>query len=92
MQQETAEAIALKAVVWLIGNEEVCPVFLGSTGLSENELRERLGETDFLAAVLDFLTMNDEWVKECAQSTQLDPFDFMRARQSLPGGGDVDWT
>jgi hypothetical protein len=92
MKQESAEEIALKTLVWLVGNDEVLPIFLGSTGLGEDDLRERAGEAEFLAAVLDFLTMNDDWVKECAQSLTIDPYDFMRARQSLPGGVDVQWT
>jgi hypothetical protein len=92
MTQEFGEAVALKALVWLLGNEEILPLFMGSTGLGEDELRARLAEVEFLSGVLDFMMMNDEWVKECAVSTGLDPYDFMRARQSLPGGEAIHWT
>jgi hypothetical protein len=92
MQQEIAETLALKILVWLVGNEEVLPVFLGSTGLGEDDLRARAGETELLTAVLDFVTMNDDWVNDCAQSLEIDPHDVLKARQSMPGGAEIHWT
>ncbi|MGR3363688.1 MAG: DUF3572 family protein, partial [Maritimibacter harenae] len=32
MKQEQAETIGLQALGWLAGNDELMPVFLGSTG------------------------------------------------------------
>jgi len=31
MGPEQAEMIALRALGWLVGNEELCPVFMGAT-------------------------------------------------------------
>ncbi|EKE70034.1 DUF3572 domain-containing protein [Celeribacter baekdonensis] len=92
MKQESAEVIALKTLTWLVGDEEILPIFLGSSGMSPEELRMRATEMDVLSAVLDFVTMNDEWVNACAMATGLDPHDPMRARQALPGGADIHWT
>ena len=92
MQQETAEVIALKALAWLAGNEELLPIFLGSTGLSGNELKERASEQETLIAVLDFLTMDDAWIEQLVIETGLDPHDPLRARQALPGGREINWT
>lgn len=92
MKQESAEVIALKTLTWLVGDEEILPIFLGSSGMSPEELRVRATEMDVLSAVLDFVTMNDEWVNACATATGLDPHDPMRARQALPGGADIHWT
>ncbi|RPE72020.1 uncharacterized protein DUF3572 [Pacificibacter maritimus] len=92
MKQETAETIALKILVWIVGNDEILPIFLSSTGLGEDDLRARAGETELLTAVLDFITMNDEWVNDCATSISIDPHDFLKARQSMPGGADIHWT
>lgn len=92
MKQETAEITGLKVLAWLASNEELFPVFLGSTGLSEHDLRQRAQETEVLAAVLDFLTMDDAWVRDCAEAIGLAPEDPMRARQALPGGADIHWT
>lgn len=92
MQQETAELIGLKVLGWLASNDEIFPIFLGSSGISPAEIKDRAGEVEVLSAVLDFITMDDNWVNACAQETGLDPFDPMRARQALPGGQDVSWT
>ncbi len=92
MKQESAEEFALKALMWLVGNDELLPVFMGATGIGEDDLRERAGEPEFLASILDFLMMNDDWVIEFCD-TQATPYDMpMRARQALPGGTDVSWT
>lgn len=92
MKQESAELIGLKVLAWLAADEEILPIFMGSSGISPTELRERAGEVDVLTAVLDFVTMNDEWVNACVASTGLDPHDPMRARQALPGGAEIHWT
>ncbi|KPU84100.1 hypothetical protein JI58_05890 [Marinosulfonomonas sp. PRT-SC04] len=92
MNQKQAEIRALSVLTWVVGNEELLPVFLGSTGASESDLRLRVGESEFLASVLDFLMMDDAWVIQYCDGENL-PYDTpMRARQSLPGGGDVSWT
>ncbi|WP_421703998.1 DUF3572 domain-containing protein [Aliiroseovarius sp.] len=92
MKQETAETIALQALAWLVGNEELCPVFLGSTGVSESELRARAGEADFLSSVLEFLMMDDAWVMSFCDSAGLPYETLMQARMALPGGAQMNWT
>ena len=62
MEQDSAEAVALKALAWLAGNDEVLPVFLGATGASLGEMRGRAGDPVFLGSVLEFLTMDDAWI------------------------------
>jgi len=92
MQQESAELIGLKVLGWLASDEDIFPVFLGASGIAANELKERAGEVEILCAVLDFVTMDDEWVQACARATGIDPHDPMRARQALPGGAQMHWT
>lgn len=92
MQQDAAETIALRALGWLAGHEDLLPVFLGSSGASADDLRERAGDVVFLASVLDFLTMDDAWVVEFCDYAGLAYDQPMRARQSLPGGAQVNWT
>lgn len=92
MKQESAEAIALKALTWLVGNEEVLSVFLGATGTSIGDMRERAGDADFLGSVLEFLTMDDAWVREFCDAESISYEKPMQARQTLPGGASVHWT
>ncbi|KJZ19684.1 DUF3572 domain-containing protein [Loktanella sp. S4079] len=92
MDHERAQVIALQALGWLVGNDELCPVFLGATGGSADDLREKAGDPAFLASVLEFITMDDAWVMAFCDTIDL-PYDSpLRARYALPGAEAVHWT
>lgn len=92
MKREKAETLALKALGWLVGNEELLPVFLGSSGTTLEEMRGRAADSEFLGLVLDFLLMDDSWVLDFAGFAGIPPEGVMAARQALPGGEAVHWT
>lgn len=92
MKQDQAEVAALAALGWLVGHEELLPVFLGSSGASAEDLRQRAAEPQFLASVLDFILLDDAWVLECAAALSLPPEAFVHLRQALPGGALPNWT
>ncbi|WP_170758924.1 DUF3572 domain-containing protein [Ruegeria lacuscaerulensis] len=88
----SAEALALNVLSWLVGNEELLPVFLGSTGASAQDLRDRAAEPDFLGSVLEFLLLDDSWVIAFCDANSV-PYDLpVQARAVLSGGADVHWT
>lgn len=92
MKAESAEVIGLTALTWLVGNDELLPVFMGASGAGVDDIKSGATSPEFLAAVLDFLTMDDIWVKQFCEANAL-PYDApMMARQALPGGGQVNWT
>ncbi|MEI4196641.1 DUF3572 domain-containing protein [Roseovarius sp. E0-M6] len=88
----SAETLGLEALAWLVGHDELLPVFLGSTGASEDDLRSGARDPAFLGAVLDFVMMDDDWVQDFAKATGHPPETVMWARQTLPGGAQVNWT
>lgn len=90
--RESAESTALKALAWLVGNDDLLPVFLGSSGASEADLRERATDPEFLAAVLDFLLMDDAWIIGFCDDAGLAYDRVPAARAALPGGAQVNWT
>lgn len=92
MSPEQAEKIAIMALGWLAGNEDLCPVFLGATGASADDLRAHATEPSFLASVLDFITMDDAWVIQFCELNGLKYEDPLTARHSLPGAEQVHWT
>ena len=92
MQRDAAETVGLRALAWLTGNDELLPVFLGSTGAGLDDLRAGAGDPAFLGSVLDFLTMDDAWVVAFCNAEGLAYETPMRARAALAGGGDVHWT
>jgi len=90
--QEDAQIVALRALSWLVSNDTLLPIFLGSTGAGETDLKERAGEPEFLASVLDFLLMDDTWIIAFCGSAGLPGEAVMRARAELPGGALPHWT
>jgi hypothetical protein len=92
LTQNSAETIALGVLGWLVGNEELLPVFLGSTGASEADMRGAVNDPDFLGSVLDFVLMDDAWVIACCDTNKIPYERLSEARQCLPGGGQIHWT
>lgn len=92
LSADAAETLALQALGWLVGQDDLLPVFLGATGASESDLREEAGNPAFLGSVLDFLLMDDAWVIAFCDAGAL-PYDrVMQARAMLPGGEQIHWT
>jgi hypothetical protein len=90
--RDSAEQLAIKAIVWLAGNDDLLPVFMGSTGADETAFREGLARPEFQASVLDFIMMDDAWVIAFCDAEGI-PYDrLMQARAALPGGQQVHWT
>lgn len=92
LSTEHAETLALKALTWLVGQEDLLPVFLGSSGASERDVRDRAGDPEFLGSVLDFLLMDEAWVIAFCDTCAVPYAQPMQARAALPGGAQVHWT
>lgn len=92
MTEDRAERIAIAAIGWLAGHEDLAPVFLGATGARAEDLRDQAGEAGFLASVLEFLTMDDDWVVAFCDSAGFGYDEPMRARTLLAGPAAMHWT
>ena len=90
--QEAAETLALTVLGWLAAHDDLLPVFMGASGVSESELRDQAGQPEFLGAVLDFLLMDDAWVMRFCDDTDTAYAAPAQARAALPGGAQVHWT
>ncbi|WP_170769294.1 DUF3572 domain-containing protein [Ruegeria lacuscaerulensis] len=89
---QSAETLALNVLGWLVGNDELLPVFLGSTGASQGDLRERASEPEFLGSVLEFLMLDDSWVVAFCDANSV-PYDLpAQAKAALSGGANIHWT
>lgn len=92
VSQDFAETVALKALGWLVTQDEVVSVFLGATGASVEDLRARAGDTDFLGAVLEFLTMDDAWVMAFCDANGFAYELPLEAAHQLLGAARSHWT
>ena len=89
---DQAETFALQVLAWLAGNDELLPVFLGSSGAGVEDLRARAGDPVVLASVLDFLLMDDAWIMAACDALAVPYPTVQEARAALPGGQQVHWT
>ncbi|WP_424941749.1 DUF3572 domain-containing protein [Aliiroseovarius crassostreae] len=92
MNYEKAEVIGLTAITWLVGNDDLLPVFMGATGAGVDDLKDGAANPEFLGAVLDFLMMDDQWVMAFCQAHSLPYETLQQARMVLPGGTYMNWT
>ncbi|WP_380057684.1 DUF3572 domain-containing protein [Falsihalocynthiibacter sp. SS001] len=92
MEQNAAQTVAVRALGWLAGDDELWDVFLGSTGASVADVKSGVGDPAFLGSVLDFLMMDDAWVMRACEGLSLPNETLLRARQALPGGMEYSWT
>ena len=91
-RQESAESIALQALIWLLGQPDVISAFLNASGASQGDLAALAAEPVFLGAVLDFLTEDDARVMAFCDQSGLPYAAPMQARLSLPGAQHTHWT
>ena len=92
MTSQEAEIYAIKVTNWLISNQDLLDVFMSSTGVNEATIKSDFHDGVFLAAVLDFLLLDDNWVIDACDAMQLEPEAMHTARLLLPGGERVNWT
>lgn len=92
MTEGQAEILALQALGWLAAQDDLLGVFLGAGGVSQADLTARADDPEVMAAVLDFILMDDAWVTGFCAAHGLPPETPMQARAALPGGADPHWT
>lgn len=91
-ETETAETLALHALEFLARTDDLLSVFLGASGLSAVDIADSAQDPQFLAAVLDFVLLEDRWVLDFAAQEGIMPGQVAGARALLPGGDLPNWT
>ena len=76
-------ALALNALIWVLGDERRAQRFLDLTGLAPGDLRERIGTSEIQLSVLDFLGAHEPDLVAAAEELGIAPADIAAARESL---------
>lgn len=92
MNKEIAETRALEVLTWVLSEDDLIQVFMGTTGASQDDLRLNTLNREFLISILDFVLMDDKWVISCSKFLNIDPSQIQLIRMSLDGGQEVNWT
>ncbi len=91
MTPDRAETIALQALAWIASDEELLPQLSGATGMSLDDAKGRVQDPAFLAGILEFLCMEDRWIRRFCDDHDL-PYDApMAALMALPGQQRHEW-
>lgn len=85
MAGEQAEALALRALAYLAGDEDRFHRFLLSSGATADDVRRRAAEPDFLSGVIDHLLTDEALLVAFAEDAALEPSSVAAARWRLPG-------
>jgi hypothetical protein len=76
-------ALALNALIWVLGEERRAQRFLDLTGLSPEDLRARIGTAEIQLSVLDFLCAHEPDLLAAAEELGITPGDIAAARENL---------
>jgi len=78
-----AEIIAINALAYIAGEQDLLHRFLAVTGLQPADIHQMAGEPGFLAGVLDFLMDHESDLLAYASSINQSPKAFVAARDTL---------
>ena len=81
--EETVTVLALAALGWVLSDGARATRLLSLTGLTPDDLRDRLTEPSLLAAVLRFLEAYEPDLIACAEAIGRKPEQLVEARRSL---------
>jgi len=77
------EALALSALGWVLADDARAQRLLALTGLTPDDLRERLGVASVQAAILGFLEAHEPDLLACAEALEVAPASLVAARREL---------
>ncbi len=91
LPNETSQAIALSACSYILGEDSLRDRFLALSGLSSDEIRLNIENTDFLVHFLEFLVMHEPDLIAFAEQASITPETAVKAWRSLGGGKGQEW-
>ncbi len=92
MTVERAEIVALQALGWMAGQDEIIGAFLGAAGTDIATLKATAHRPETQLAILDFLVGHEAWLRDFCTDLGVAPETPMAARAALPGGDEMHWT
>ncbi len=82
---KSAETLAIEAVAFILGDDDLISRFLDTTGLDPSDLRTRLHEPEVLAAAFGFIMSDDAVARRFAGDHSLSPEQMQLVLARLTG-------
>lgn len=76
----------------MVAQDDIVSVFLGATGASAEDLKQRTSEPEFLGSILEFMTMDDRWVMGFCDANGMSYDEPLAAAHVLLGTARTHWT
>jgi len=86
INRDEAESLAIEALGFIAGNDELLQKFLALTGIGRHDLRQAAAQAGFFAGVLNFLCANEADLLNFCISVNIQPEQVNEALAVLPGG------
>ena len=86
MTPDQAHTLALKALAYLVNSEGALQRLMDQSGLDVGTLKDRAGDADMQASLLDFLLSDEELLMGFCDEDSTDPRTLHLARHLLGGG------
>ncbi len=78
-----AHALALNALVWVLGEPDRAERFLALTGLQGKDIRARIDDPALLDAVVGYLEGHEPDLVACARTLEVTPTTLLNVRGTL---------
>ncbi|WP_262695567.1 DUF3572 domain-containing protein [Kordiimonas aquimaris] len=91
MSDETAEILALKAVAFIVQNDELRDRFMTLSGIDESMIKNAVQDRVFLISVLEFFVNFEPDLIAFAENEDIAPESVTGAWRALGGGVGQDW-
>ncbi len=85
MDNQSAQSIALQALVWVLADNDRAQRLLAITGLTADDMRASVSEPWLLGAALSYLEGYEPDLIKCCHEIAIKPEDMVAARRLLTG-------
>ena len=90
MNTENAEAVAIQALAWIAGEDELMMRFLALSGLTADTMRSAAADPGFLSGVLAFLMGHEPTLEQFCAATDTAPEMVVAAYKALGGAQNFE--
>jgi len=91
MQLDPAKTLALEALSFILSQDTLRDRFLTLSGVSSDDMRRHIEDTDFLVSPLDFLISHEPDLLVFSEHVAESPERIVKAWRALGGGIGQEW-
>jgi hypothetical protein len=90
--EETAEEVAIDALIWLSQKLDLMERFLSLTGIYADAIRSMIGQRSFYAELLTFIAYKDQTLSDFCWDKNYHPDWVNACREHFSSEIEIHWT